>query len=289
MNSILHRLYVGSFFMVGFASLALLIYHGFDYYSLPIEARFFSDSHQALKPSGNYGHGFGILGTLMMIFGVAIYMMRKRKIFTFGYLKHWLEFHIFLCTVGPMFVLFHTAFKFGGIVQISFWSMVAVVVSGVLGRFIYIQIPRTIQGREMDINELTQMNEELNASLANQLGKDTFESLLPILKEIERDNSTSQKSVVASLLFGFLDRKKELRQLKNKFAALGITDSKPLKTALKIADQKMLLHRRIAFLKVMQNWFRYWHIIHLPFAISMFVIMIIHVIVTIVFGYGWIF
>lgn len=289
MNLFLHRLYVGSFFLVGFASLALLIYHGFDYYSLPIEERFFSDNHQTLKPSGNYGHGFGILGTLMMIFGVVIYMMRKRKVFSFGYLKHWLEFHIFLCTVGPLFVLFHTAFKFGGIVQISFWSMVAVVLSGALGRFIYIQIPRTIQGRELDMNEIAQMNEELNDSLVNQLGKESFETLLPMLKEIDRDNSAHRKSVTASLLLGFLDRKKELQKLKDKIASLGVTDSKLIKTTLKITKQKMLLHQRIAFLKVMQNWFRYWHIVHLPFAISMFVIMIIHVIVTIVFGYGWIF
>lgn len=289
MNPILHRLYVGSFFFAGIASLALLIYHGFDYYSLPIEERFFSDSHQALKPSGNYGHGFGILGTLMMLFGVAIYMMRKRKVFTFGYLKHWLEFHIFLCTVGPLFVLFHTAFKFGGIVQISFWSMVAVVLSGVVGRFIYIQIPRTIQGRELDINELTQVNEELNVSLINKIGKDSFDILLPLLNEIDFANTTKNKSVVASLLFGFLERKKELQKIKNKIASHGITDSNSIKTALKISKQKMLLQRKIAFLKVMQEWFRYWHIIHLPFAISMFVIMIIHVVVTIVFGYGWIF
>ena len=117
-----------------------------------------------LKPSGILGHGFGIIGTLMMIVGVAIYMFRKRsrKLFTFGYLKHWLEFHIFLCTVGPILVLYHTSFKFGGIVSVSFWSMVLVVLSGVVGRFIYIQIPRTIQGKEIDINDLVSMRKELS-------------------------------------------------------------------------------------------------------------------------------
>jgi len=39
----------------------------------------------------------------------------------------------------------------------------------------------------------------------------------------------------------------------------------------------------------MQSLFKYWHIAHLPFAIAMFVIMVIHVIVTITFGYRWIF
>ncbi|MBP1683462.1 MAG: hypothetical protein H6Q27_1026, partial [Ignavibacteriaceae bacterium] len=112
MNKTLHLIYIGSFFVVGIAVLILLGINGYQYYSTPIEERFFDPSHAALKPSGGWGHGFGIIGTLMMIFGVAIYMVRKRsrKLFTFGYLKHWLEFHIFLCTVGPLLVLYHTAF-----------------------------------------------------------------------------------------------------------------------------------------------------------------------------------
>lgn len=162
MNKTLHIIYVASFFIVGTIVLLLLAFNGYQYYSLPIEERFFSSSHTALKPSGDKD-GFGIIGTLMMIVGVSIYMIRKRsrKYFTFGYLKHWLELHIFLCTVGPILVLYHTAFKFGGIVSVSFWSMVLVVLSGVVGRFIYIQIPRTIQGKEIDIKDLISMREEL--------------------------------------------------------------------------------------------------------------------------------
>ncbi|MBN1199798.1 MAG: hypothetical protein JXA23_10635 [Bacteroidales bacterium] len=38
-------------------------------------------------------------------------------------------------------MLFHTSFKFGGLVAISFWSMAAVFFSGIIGRFIYIRIP----------------------------------------------------------------------------------------------------------------------------------------------------
>lgn len=71
----------------------------------------------------------------------------------FGRLKYWLEFHIFLCTLGPIMILFHTAFKFGGIVSISFWTMVLVVIIWVIGRFIYIQILRTIEGRELTLEE----------------------------------------------------------------------------------------------------------------------------------------
>jgi cytochrome b561 len=37
----------------------------------------------------------------------------------------------------------------------------------------------------------------------------------------------------------------------------------------------------------MQRLFRYWHVAHLPFAIIMFVIVLIHVIATLAFGVMW--
>lgn len=57
--------------------------------------------------------------------------------------------------VWPILVLFHTTFKFGGIVSIAFWSMVIVVLSGVVGRFLYIRLPRDWQGREFTFADAT--------------------------------------------------------------------------------------------------------------------------------------
>jgi hypothetical protein len=109
------------------------------------------------------GHGLGIIGSALMIIGVFTYMARKRQrsLMRLGVLKHWLEFHIFMCSLGPIMVLFHTAFKFGGLVAISFWSMVAVFLSGIIGRFIYIQIPRTIEGRELSLSEVKDMKGDI--------------------------------------------------------------------------------------------------------------------------------
>jgi hypothetical protein len=43
--------------------------------------------------------------------------------------------------------------------------MAAVVLSGVAGRFIYVRIPRTIQGNELSVKELDKMGEELSSRL----------------------------------------------------------------------------------------------------------------------------
>lgn len=291
MNKNLHRIYIASFFIVGILVFALLAINGYQYYTTPVEERFFSPDHNALKPSGLIGHGLGIIGTLMMIIGVGIYMIRKRSrsLFNFGYLKHWLELHIFLCTVGPILVLYHTAFKFGGIVSVSFWSMVLVVLSGVVGRFIYIQIPRTIQGREIDMKDLITMRQDLAEKLKQEMLFDV--RLFDQLDHFTSSTRYSKQGFLTSLsviLKDFFWIRLFLFKLKKNIRRAGFSRVRR-KELLNKAHAEIILSRRLGMLKTMQNLFKYWHIAHLPFAIIMFIIMIVHVIVTLTFGYKWIF
>jgi len=230
MNKKVHMLYIGTMVSIVVFVFFYLLWSGLDYYQSPIEERFYHPLHSNFKPSGPLGHGLGIVGTLLIIIGVFGYQIRKywKSLAHLGLLKHWLEFHIFLCTLGPLLVLYHTSFKFGGLVSISFWSMVAVVASVDVGRFIYIQIPRTIHGRELTIQEIEELGKDSISNLSNELSVDMLKKIEKVSKRIER-------------------------------------------------------------LQMMQKLFRYWHVIHLPFAIIMLVIMIIHVFVTIMFGYRWIF
>ncbi len=254
---------------------AYLIYIGYSYYQTALEERFYHPRHAWFKPSGAFGHGLGILGTLMILFGVSIYIARKRYNFLskFIRLKYLLEFHIFLCVLGPILILFHTAFKFGGIVSVAFWCMVAVVLSGVIGRFIYIQIPRTIEGRELSLGEVKEMKMDLSKVLNEKfhLDQNTIQLFVSFTKE---DDETKKPVSVLRL-------KKELKQ-KN-------LPREEQKNILKMVKNERSLSRKIKRLLTMQKFFRYWHVIHLPFALIMLVIVIIHVAVTLAFGYKWIF
>ena len=291
MNKTLHKIYIGLFFAIGISVTILLAIYGFDYYTTPLEERFFNPDHNALKPSGVIGHGLGILGTLMMIVGVSTYIIRKRyrKFFNIGYLKHWLEFHIFLCSVGPILVLYHTSFKFGGIVSVSFWSMVLVVLSGVIGRFIYVQIPRTIQGQELSMSELNSIKEKLELRIRTVLSED-----VSTLAEFEKISSADRyKTFQLSTAVGFIirdyfDIRRVMRLIKQRIKLLGFSKNER-QELITAAKSEIVIARRIALLRTFQKLFHYWHIFHLPFAITMFVIMVIHVIVTIIFGYKWIF
>lgn len=291
MNKTAHTIYISLFFIVGISVTIILAFNGYKYYSTQLSERFFSPDHITLKPSGAWGHGLGIIGTLMMIAGVALYIVRKRtkKILNFGYLKHWLELHIFLCTVGPVLVLYHTAFKFGGIVSVSFWSMVLVVLSGVVGRFIYVQIPRTIEGQEMGINAINDLRVNLEAKVREAINID--QNVLNEFRVLASPLRYKEISFLVALSYtvkDFFRIKILMMKIKRIIRKAGLP-SVIRKDIMRAAKTEIILSRRIGLLRTFHKLFRYWHIVHLPFAITMFVIMLIHVGVTITFGYKWIF
>lgn len=291
MNKLQHQLYISFFVVVTILVTALLVYNGYTYYSSPIEERFFLDNHSLLRPTGFLGHGLGIIGSLLMVFGVLIYMIRKRvKTFMrIGLLKHWLELHIFLCTLGPIMVLFHTAFKFGGIVAVSFWSMVAVFLSGIIGRFIYIRIPHTIEGEEMNMNQINNLNSNLSLKLATQYNLNS--EILSQIEEliiIERKGQASFISLLKSFIPDFFEKAKRKKNVNNLLKSNNVV-KKDRKEIIKIVKEKSKMANRIYYLRLMQSLFKYWHVAHLPFAIIMLIIMMIHVIVTVSLGYRWIF
>jgi len=285
----IHRIYIGFFILVVLLATLCLAYQGYSYYSLGIEQRFFHPEHQTLKPSGLIGHSLGILGSLLMLIGVSTYMLRKRisKFSRIGVLKYWLEFHIFLCTLGPIFVLYHTAFKFGGLVAISFWSMVAVVLSGVIGRYIYLQIPRTIEGREMNLNEINQIKDELNIRLIRAFNIEET-AVEDILNAVQKRPDRSGNSMVARSIAKFKFERQTIKEVKKILRQYKIK-GKGYSAVVRLIKEEISLNRKIDRLISMQSLFKYWHVAHLPFALLMLIIMLIHVGVTIAFGAHWIF
>lgn len=279
------------YLLIGVIASIYLGYAGYSYYLTPYEERFFHPVHTVLKPSGIIGHGLGIIGSLMMLIGVGLYMMRKRlKSFSrLGAIKHWLELHIFLCSVGPVLVLFHTAFKFGGIVALSFWSMVAVAISGVIGRFIYVQIPRSIRGNEYSMDELKTLNQSYGEKLKNEFNlSDVLIGKLEYFASLKVYKSPNLLSIIPLTIKDHNANKKLLNEFKVELRNEKLSE-KSIKQITAVCNSKLVLSRKISLLNSVQEMFRYWHIIHLPFAIIMLIIMIIHIGVTVAFGYRWIF
>ncbi|NOU16506.1 MAG: hypothetical protein HOO91_02975 [Bacteroidales bacterium] len=289
MSKIAHRIFLSILVIIVVTTLIVLLYNGISYYKVSVEERFYHPDHSLLKPSGIWGHGMGILGSLSMIIGVSIYMVRKRYrlLSRLGLLKHWLEFHIFLCTLGPILILFHTAFKFGGLVAISFWSMVAVFLSGIIGRFIYIQIPRSIEGRELSLNEVREMKSDVAGIVRKSYNLDE-ESYNILADSIKKKVELYHKFAIVRYIRKYFDDRKSIYTVKTLLKKNNLTRTE-YKKILALVKNDITLNRKIERLDTVQNLFKYWHVVHSPFALVMLIIMIIHVAVTIAFGYRWIF
>jgi hypothetical protein len=289
MSKTSHKIFIGILIIITFGTFLILFNRGISFYRLNLEDRFYHPDYNLLKPSGELGHGMGIIGSLLMIFGMVSYMARKRYRFLsrMGLLKHWLEFHIFLCTLGPIMILFHTSYKFGGLVAISFWSMVAVFLSGIIGRFIYIQIPHSFEGRELSLTEVNDMKTNVAGVIqnSNSLDEDSFKIVAhSINKKVELYYSNP---VIRYFKKKSGDRR-SLQEVKSLLKQRKLPKIE-YKRIVALVKDNIKLNRKIERLESMQNLFKYWHVAHLPFALVMLFIMMIHVAVTIAFGYRWIF
>lgn len=91
--------------------------------------------------SGLVGHALGITGFLLMAGGTFGYAWRKRRSGP-GSLQVWLQLHVVTGLVGPWLILLHSAFAFRGIAGITFFTLIIIVGSGLVGRYVFTRVPK---------------------------------------------------------------------------------------------------------------------------------------------------
>ncbi|HQR47460.1 MAG TPA: hypothetical protein PK598_15785 [Thermoanaerobaculia bacterium] len=135
---------------------------GLDYYLTPLALRGTQKVHRLLRPSGTAGLVLGIAGMGLMLLTLPFVVRKKIPALSRrGSTQRWLDFHIFCGIVGPALITLHTSFKFNGIISVAYWSMVLVVSSGFVGRYLYVRIPRSIRGVELSLDEIQERIDDL--------------------------------------------------------------------------------------------------------------------------------
>ena len=291
MKSLVHTGYLAVLLAILVSTALIIGLRGYDYYLTSADQRPFHPRYDHLKPTGFEGHGYGIVGSLMIVFGVTMYSARKRLRFlrNLGKIKYFLKFHIFLCILGPILVTYHTTFKIGGLVAISYWCMVAVVASGFIGRYLYVQIPKGIYGNELSAEELAQRGIRISELLQKTygIGPEIIGALDKIAIPPKKAAEMSFWEATSFFVVSDLTRRLRIRWLVKGLRGKGVTPQTAQGIRL-LANQRAVLVRKIAFLEQLRQVFHYWHVIHLPFSIVMFVILFLHVGVAVAFRYTWI-
>ncbi len=292
-----HRIRV---FVATFLSVLLIVglsLYGADYYSLSRADRPFSPKHPILRPSGAIGVNLGILGTVMF-FIIFFYAIRKRIpwLAMRGNAKHWMDYHVILGISAPLVIAFHASFKFQGIAGMAFWIMVVVAISGFVGRYIYSQIPRSLNAAEISLQELRSTEAQLAQELSDQsvFSTDDLERALhvPSMEEVQ-----AMQPLRAIMLMMAIDIARPFRiaGLRNKAtgffgrlqSCFGLlqTGNRDVEAIIHAARRKSALSKRIVFLARTHQVFNLWHVIHRPFSYSFAVLAIFHIIVVLGLGF----
>ena len=287
--------------MAGWVSAAMFVgvftVYGLSYYSLASRERPFSPKHAMLRPSGPIGVNLGVFGVVMFLV-IFLYPLRKR----WGWLgkqgnsRHWLDYHVILGTAAPLVIALHSAFKFGGIAGMAFWIMTAVTLSGFIGRYLYSQIPRSLNAAELSIKEIQEAEVKMRWAAEEQhdeIGTDLIELFaLPSAAQVARTNI-----LFALCWMMWLDIKRPfqvsfLRLRAGGFGAwigslFGIleTSNHHLEHAIQNARKQASLSKRVLFLQQTKTVFNLWHVVHRPFSYSFALLAIIHIVVVLAMGY----
>jgi len=177
----------------------------------------------------------------------------------------------------------HSSFKVQGLVALSFWSMVVVASSGVLGRYLYLQIPRTRAGEERAFVELEAEDRELSEQLRTRFRLDEAQ-LARLDALVAVPARTGLVGGFARLLTDDLRLRSGLRE----FARDCRSVPRPVfREFERVVREKAQVHRRILLWDRVHELFHYWHVLHKPFALVMYLFMIVHVAVAFVTGYGF--
>jgi hypothetical protein len=294
-----HRSRVAAgYFLFATLILALTVY-GFDYYTLGSADRPFSAKYAALRPSGTVGLKLGWLGVFMFLV-IFLYPLRKHWSWLMkkGNSRHWLDYHVILGIAAPFVIAFHSSFKFRGFAGMAFWIMFAVSVSGVIGRYLYGQIPRNLKAAEMTQKEL----QEFHQQLAGQLKQERLvsEQDLRALLTLPSRERVQQLSMVTALGYMFaLDIARALRVARLRRHALSFgeklttlggflkTSNHDVEKAVGVAREDAALSKRILFLKRSEQVFHLWHVVHKPFSYTFALLALFHIGLEVAMGFRW--
>lgn len=260
-----------------------------DYYTLPVPERPLDLRHPILRSSGRNGLIFGIVGTGLMVLNLT-YLIRKRlaSVTWLGSFRNWMAFHVYSGIIGPALILLHSAYVLRSpLATLSAVAMGIVVLTGIMGRFIYAQVPRSLQGKELEIGEV---HRQLSDSLRELRSLGVGEQFLGTILGKPTSGGTTQ-SLFATLIEVIRENRlirREFRKLRKEILSskeFQVQAKQILPLAKKLCQQRQWYSRYHQIQQLMGSW----RFFHRWLALTMLLTVIFHIFVAIRYGDLWIF
>jgi len=270
-------------FVAGILGAVVLLWtvaRDWDYFSLPAEQRPAHARHADLRSSGRLGLSYGL--TAAGLFGLNLsYLVRKRMVrFAWlGTLRSWMAFHVLTGLAAAGLVLLHSAFLPRSALGILASACLGiVVVTGLIGRYIYARVPRSLEGSELELRDL-------RASLAEErarLSEYGLDAVLPRIHELPR----AAKSVVGRLAYAIAGDRAIRREYQRMRAAVRARPelAKHSPQLLPLARRYCRHRQWLARYGELRALMGSWRFLHRWLAIVMIAVLAFHVVIAFRFG-----
>lgn len=141
-------------------ALGFALYHR-DYYGLERSLRPAHPGHDWLRPGRGLGLALGITSIALVAVNL-LYLVRRHPGFAarfagwpIGSLKAWMTSHVATGVLAFLLAMLHAAMAprstVGGH---AMWALLALLVTGAIGRYMYAWVPRAANGRELELDEV---------------------------------------------------------------------------------------------------------------------------------------
>ncbi len=249
---------------------------------------------QAGSERYSYLLGWAGLGSMTVMH---VYSLRRRvkAMRTWGRLRTWLHFHIFMGLQGALWVTYHSLhLRDAASVQGINIACVAIVVSsGLFGRYVYALIPKSLAGERLTAK---QVEEELHALEGACQAAPTPE-LAAAAAAYEKDRAPLVGKVSLLRLVGEdLRARRALRDLERAFRDRGAQrllakrtereDRERIEAFLACVRRRTMLLRRYATFEAADRLFRGWHLLHKPLTYLLAAATLLHVVGHYMFAAG---
>lgn len=275
----------GWLFVLGAVVIGSLAAIGWDYYLTPEELRRAHALHEWMRPAGVWGHGVGVVATLFMMSNF-IYPIRKRAPIFKGRksIRSWLTFHVFVGFMSPLVIAFHAAFQSNNLLATATTvALLIVVMTGIMGRYVYGLIPARGGGEE-ELADLLARWERAKARLLPLADRaDDPASVKAVLEAATKPTAKTLLGALIRLPFELLSVRLQAARLRTLFP--NAEDFAEFAGELR---RMPILRAQAGFFKGLKRLMSGWRLLHALLAGFLVLVIAAHVGLSLYLGYGWI-
>jgi hypothetical protein len=248
-----------------------------DYADAPVEQIL---ERVVFRPGDQLSTYCGLIGTGLMIIAAIYPIFRRIKLFRWmASNTMWFDFHLMAGTVGPMFIGLHSVLRLDSWVSAAFWSMVIVVLSGFLGRYLYTQVPELSSGVELEELDHERFFQQYRPRLTVPMAEIDRELAVQRAKAQRVGQSPSMLKALWWLIFQDIGRWPRTIARRGRLAQLGV-DRKTRKELAKRAARMIVIARRQVVAPKAQLLLHSWKKVHVPFTIMLAALATAHIYIS---------